>query len=360
MLTRRIFTAAALLMALSALAFGEKRVSGVIERETRWKAEDGPYIIEGDLLIAKRGNLIIAPGTQIIIKTGGAKEAFLAPPFDRADSTLLSIRVQGAMSCAGRRSTPITITPDTVGLADFSWRGIIIDGADGSFTEIAFTEIVGAATAVTVNKSSPLIRNNIIENCNTGVLCIAGGEPKIYNNQITSCFAAGIKIERSNPIIANNIIAFNSNIGIFGDNKSKITVKYNCVFGNIDGNFLDCDPELGKTVKSKKNKDSTDTKNNLVTDPVFVGSPAEAKAIEIDITLQTDSSKVKDKKLLHIPKFDFSKPRLKESTVMGGENRQLSKYSPCVHTGDPGAAFQNVDGSRNTMGPTGGQDFFSK
>jgi len=340
-------------------AFGERSVSGIIDRETRWKAEEGPFILDGDLLIARGANLVITPGSRIIIKSG-VKSSFLTAPFDKADSTLFSIRVQGSVSCVGRRSNPVVFTPERTGFGDYSWRGIILDEADSKYTEISFTEISGAAAAITVRKTNPMIRNNALENCNIGIYCVGGGKPKIYNNLISGCFTAGIKIEKSNPQIYNNIIAFNNNIGLWGDNKSKVVFKYNCVFGNTDRNFFDCDPELGKLTRAVKSRDSTDANGNIVTDPIFIGSAAEAKAIEIDILLQTDSSKVENKKILNIPNLPFRKTTLREPTTIGSEIRQLSKYSPCINAGDPGGAFKNVDGTRNTMGPKGGQDFLSE
>jgi hypothetical protein len=329
-------------------AFGERRVSGVISRETRWKAEDGPYIVEGDLTVARVANLVIAPGTRIIIAGAG-----------RDDLAMPAIRVLGSLNCVGRRNNPIVFTPDSVRLAGYSWRGIFLDGADSRYTEISFSEISGAAAAITVKNTNPLLRNNAIENSNIGIHCLGGGKPKIYNNLISDCFTAGIKVEGSNPIIANNIIAFNSNAGLWGDNKSKIDFNHNCVFGNNDRNFLDCDPNLGKLTRAVKNRDSTDAYGNIVADPVFEDTPAEARAIEIDIMLRTDSTKVRDNRILSMPKLDFRKPVLKEQTLLGSGNRRLSKYSPCINAGAPGGAFKNVDGTRNTMGPKGGQDFFS-
>jgi hypothetical protein len=340
-------------------AFGERAVSGIIDRETRWKAEEGPYTVEGDLLITKTANLVIAAGTQIIIKSG-TKTGFLAEPFDRADSTLFSIRVKGSINCVGRRSNPIVIKPEITELGNYTWHGIILDEADSRYTEISFTEISGAAAAITVKNSSPLIRNNALENSNIGIQCVGGGTPKIYNNLVSSCFTAGIRVEKSNPQIINNIIAFNNNIGVWCDNKAKVVIKYNCVFGNIDVNFLDCDPDLGKLTRAVKNKDSTDANGNIAADPIFIGSAAEAKAIEVDIMLRTDSTKVENKKILYLPNLPFLKPAHKEATAIGSETRQLSKYSPCINAGDPGGKFNNVDGARNTMGPKGGPDFMAK
>jgi hypothetical protein len=351
---------AAAVAALTHTAAAETRVSGVIDRETRWKAEDGPYILEGDLLIARFGNLVIMPGTRVIV-SADAKKGELAPPFDKADSTLVSIRVKGVLNCVGRRNNPIVFEPEKSGHVEFPWRGIILDKADDRYTQIAFTEISGATAGVTVKNTKSVVRNSAIENCNIGILAVETGAPRIYNNLITGCFTAGIKVERSNPQIHNNIIAFNSNLGLWCDNSSKIAVKYNCVFGNADGNFLDCDPELGKMSRAGgKGRDSTDANGNITVDPIFAGSAAEALAIELDVSLPTDSSKVKDKKLLGIANLPFGAPRKKEPTTLGSEVRQLSKYSPCVNAGDPAGEFKNADGSRNTMGPSGGQDFFSK
>jgi hypothetical protein len=351
---------AIILLALCALASGEQRVSGVIDRDARWKAEEGPFIVEGDILITKKGNLVIFPGARIIIKSD-AKKGGLAAPFDKADSALVSIRVQGAMNCIGRRNNPIVFEPEKSELADFSWRGIILEDVDSRYTEIAFTEITGASTAVTVRKSgNVMVRNSAFENCNIGVHVTGAGNQRVYNNLITSCFTAAIKAEDSNPQIMNNIIVFNNNLGLWCDNASKITFRYNCVFGNTFGNFLDCDPELGKVTRGSKNRDSTDVNGNIITDPIFAGSAAEAKAVEIDISLQTDSSKVKDKKLLHLPNLQFGRTIFVDPTLIGAEGRELSKYSPCINAGNPGGPFKNVDGSRNTMGPSGGPDNWNR
>jgi hypothetical protein len=348
-----------IIFALLYSAYGEQRVSGIITRETRWKAEDGPFILEGDLVVARGANLVIAPGTEIIIKAD-AKKTFLTAPFDKADSTLVSIRVLGSLNCVGRRNNPITFRPENPGLTNFAWRGIILDQADSRHSEIAFTQISGAATAITARNTGILIRNNAFENCNIAIHTLNGGAPRIYNNLITSNFTAGIKVERSNPHMQNNIIAFNKNWGLWCDNSSRITFRYNCIFGNGDGNFFDCDPELGKMARGGRERDSTDANNNIVMDPVFVGSAAEARAKEIDINLQTDTSRVRDRRLLHLPNFQFGPPRFIDPTMVGAEGRQLSGYSPCLNAGDPGGTFKNVDGTRNTMGPSGGPDFWGR
>ncbi|MDR3011899.1 MAG: right-handed parallel beta-helix repeat-containing protein [Chitinispirillales bacterium] len=347
--------------ALAAFAFGEQRVSGIIDRETRWKAEDGPFIVEGDILITRWGSLTIFPGTRVIIASD-AKKTHLTTPFDKADSTLVSIRVLGNFNCVGRRNNPIVFEPERSELANFAWRGIIIDEVDSRHTEIAFTEISGATTGVTIKNTNIFVRNSAMENNNIGILSINGGAPRIYNNLLTSNFTAAIKVERANPRISNNIIAFNKNIGLWCDNSSKIAFKHNCVFGNPDGDFLDCEPDIGRmTRRGVRGRDSTDAHGNIVADPIFAGSAAEARAIELDIELQTDPANVRDRRLLNIPNLQFGAPRPRgDPTLIGADGRTLSAYSPCINAGESGGAFRNVDGSRNTMGPAGGPDFWDR
>lgn len=357
--SKRLFMLAlTALFALAGSAAAEKRVSGIIDRETRWKAEDGPFIVEGDLLIMKRVNLTIAPGTRIIIKEKETKPTGIEQ-FDKADSSLISIRVLGSITAVGRRSNPIIFEPERSELTGYIWRGLILDGADALNTEIAFIELTGATTGITLKNTNTLVRNSAIENCNVGIHAMQGGIPRVHNNLIATCFTAGIKVEKSNPQIVNNIIAFNNNLGMWCDN-SKIAFKYNCVFGNTDNNFLDCDPELGRLTRAVKGKDSTDAQGNIVADPIFAGSVAEARAIELDLSLKTDSSKVKNTRLLNIPNLQFGTKPFVDASVIGSDHRLLSKYSPCVNAGDPSGSFKNADGTRNTIGPSGGPDFATK
>ncbi|MFP4163582.1 MAG: right-handed parallel beta-helix repeat-containing protein [Chitinispirillaceae bacterium] len=347
-------TALALSVLVPFSANAEKRVKGIIDRDTRWSAKHSPYIITGDIVVSPRARLVITAGTEIIVEK--QTEADSSDSFDRADSTLFSIRVNGAISCVGKRKKPIVFRSRKPGLADFTWRGIILDKAVDQYTEIAYTEISGATTAITVNSCSPLIRNNLLENNNVAIHCVKSGSPRIQNNLVVGNFAAGVRVEHCNPEVSNNIIVFNNNLGLWCDNISRVEFTHNCVFGNSDGDFFDCDPELGILAKENDNGDSTDRYGNIHMDPVFSGSPAETRAKELDVNQPTDKKKVKDPELIQIVHSG------KKSTSPGKEvgrsdfegRYSLSKYSPCLHAGAPSKKFRNADGSRNTMGITGG------
>jgi parallel beta-helix repeat protein len=346
------------IMLLVTLSPAEEYAPSVIHKETRWNLEESPYIIERDLTIEKGANLTIAPGVRIIIRKPKLFDTIAQ--YDATDSVLVSIRVKGTLSCIGKRDQHIQFITQSDSKNTFGWYGIVFDNAPGNFAEIAFANIVNAYRAISVRQSEPVIRNNIIEYNHIGIYCSVNGNAKIYNNTITGNFLAGIHVREANPHIANNIIYNNRNNGVLCDGKSKINFEYNCVYGNTDGDFLDCQPELGVIVKSKKKgTPETDIAHNIYKDPVFKGSPADSAAKAQDITLPTDVSDINDTSLANIYYEDGAAPRespIKSKVV--SKRFELSSYSPCIESGLPGEEFKNVDKSRNTMGIWGGPDYF--
>ncbi len=336
----------------------EEYAPSVILKETRWNLEESPYIIERDLTIERGASLTIAPGVRIIIRKPKLFDTITQ--YDASDSVLVSIRVKGALNCIGKRDHRIQFIPQSASKNTIGWYGIVFDNAPGNFTEIAFTDIVNAYRALSVRQSEPVIRNNIIEFNHIGIYCSVNGNAKIYNNIITGNFLAGIHIREANPHIANNIIVNNRNNGVLCDGKSKINFEYNCVFGNTDGDFLDCQPELGVVVRNrKKGTPETDIAHNIYKDPVFKGSQAESDAKAQDITIPTDMSDIKDTTLANIYYENATAPHDSPIESKTGAKRfELSSYSPCIESGLPGEDFKNVDKSRNTMGIWGGPEYF--
>jgi len=103
------------------------------------------------------------------------------------------------------------------------------------------------------------------------------------NNVIAAKFHFWCKDITVEPGFQNNIIAFNKSNGLWCDGASAITFEYNCMYGNLDGNLLDCDPDLGVMKKKNDKKDSTDVKNNIFKNPIFAGSEFDSIAVERDI-----------------------------------------------------------------------------
>ncbi|MDG5814338.1 right-handed parallel beta-helix repeat-containing protein [Chitinispirillales bacterium ANBcel5] len=333
--------------------FSEVRVSGIIDTDTKWRAENGPYVIEGDIIVSPQARLSISPGTEVIISTKNRSPS--PTPFDRLDSSLVSIRVFGAFSSEGSREDPIIFTSSEPAFETYNWRGIILEDVAHHFTEISFTEINGATTAITVKNSRPLIRNNIIENNNIAIHCLQGGSARIQNNVFSRNFTAAIKVELSNPVIVNNIIAFNRNVGMWCDNISKITFEHNCLFANRDVDFVNCDPEMGLLSRVNQNGDSTDAFYNLYSDPIFSGTASERRAIELDTDLPTERVNIVDTTLAQVLYDQLpDSVQIKNRPEKFRSRYSLSIYSPCHNAGKPHESFNNTDGTTNTIGVQGG------
>jgi hypothetical protein len=355
MISNRATTLAGLFVIAASLAVCGK----IITRDTRWKPDTGPVYLFTDVVVARGASLTIAPGTRIIIGRPRGVDTTIRQ-YDEIDAKTISIKVHGTLIAEGIRSKRIIFSPDTSNKDGAPyWYGIILQEADNQFTEIANVDITGAYCGVTIDECAPVIRNSIIEYNHIGINCRNRAAPRIRNCTIVSNMAVGIGTSTSNPVITGNIIAFNRNNGIWCDGTAKISCTFNCIAENGDGNFLDCDPELGVKVKTGVRGDSVDMFNNRFTDPVFIGSPAERKKQEQDVTLPTEKGLIKDSLIASIINLG-RKPTAKTEEPPATGRYQLSKYSPCIDAGDPDAGFKDPDGSRNDIGNRGGPDFISK
>jgi hypothetical protein len=345
-------------MTTTTICISEEYVGSHITKDTRWNTDEGPYIIDHDLVIDKGASLTISPGVQVIIKKPKVYDTIAQ--YDATDSSLVSIKVKGALNCVGRIDHRIVFVTANPQSNSYGWYGIVFDNSPDNFTEIAFTDIANAYRGISVKESSPVIRNLILEYNHIGIYCSTSGNAQIYNCVISRNLVSGIHIRGANPHIANCIIAFNKNNGVLCDGLSEINFEYNCVYGNDDGNFLDCNPQLGVLVSTnKKSKNQTDYAHNIYVNPIFAGSIADSLAEERDISLPTEKTRIKDTALANAYYSDKNSIPSKEVSFKKDHGKySLSTYSPCINSGLPDAEFKNTNGSQNTMGIWGGPEFF--
>lgn len=352
--TTVLFTLLSLSTEISYCA-AEEYVGGHIRKDTRWNAEDGPFIVERDIIVDKGVRLTITPGAKIIFKK--PKVFDTTAQYDSEDSLLASIKVLGSLNCIGKSGKWISFRPYHPKSNMYGWYGIIFDNAMADFTEIAFTDIANAYRGITIKECAPVIRNALINYNHIGIYCSNNGNAKIYNCNITQNLVSGIQITEANPHIANCIIFNNRNNGILCDGVSKIKFEYNCMFNNLDGNFLDCDPQLGFLPKKSTTKIVSDFAKNIYTDALFAGSTGDSIAREQDLGVPTRKSKIIDTALANIYYSDQDTMEHSEkSENIPKRKYELSEYSPCKESGLPGAEFKDSDGTRNDMGIWGGPD----
>jgi hypothetical protein len=338
----------------------ETRVSGILATDTKWSVENGPYVLSGDVLVAPHTRLIISPGTTIICGPVVDRNSSIVQ-YDHTDSFSVALKVEGSIDCVGKREKRIIFRGASTDEGNSTWYGIIFNKTRDNDAEMAYTDISGASNGVSAIDCSPLIRNCIFERNNVGLKCLAKGNIRAYNCVIVNNYTTGVLVQSANPIFYSNIIAFNRNNGVWCDDISRMTFKYNCVFGNADGNFLDCDPELGVAIKpDKKSRDILDKDQNICMNPVFAGSPEDSLAVEKDLSLPTEKSRVADTalaKILHKTLEDSIAIKKRRSSYA---RYWLSHYSPCINKGNPDKEFSDTDGSRNDIGIYGGPQYQGK
>ncbi|MBN1757499.1 MAG: right-handed parallel beta-helix repeat-containing protein [Chitinispirillaceae bacterium] len=337
----------------------ETDVGGILTRDTRWNADGNPYRLSEDLVVERYVRLTIAPGCRIIVSSSRPVDTTITQ-YDKMDMKYTSIKVYGTLICVGNWNKRTVFSPDTADVALPAWYGILLDGADDQFTEIGHTDITGAYNAVTIRRCSPLIHHTALERNHTGIFCMEHGSVRVYNCFIGYNTAAGIRFDGSNPVVRNSIIVFNRNNGVWCDSRSKIDFAYNCIFGNGDGDLLDCDPEIGLPAKKNKNGDSIDIFNNLRQNPVFTGSPADSTSRLNDLSVPTDEVRIKNRAIaaiIHEGAEDTAKSPPSPPPV---QRYELSGYSPCRDAGDPSSKLKDTDGSRNDMGIYGGPAFIDR
>jgi hypothetical protein len=347
-----IFCAAA----LTAEAATEKR--GVIDTDERWTADKSPYMLTDDVLVTKKARLYIGPGVTILAGRPHSYEQGIRQ-IDQLDSFTVAIRVEGTITCAGRRENRITFAGSRGDSIQCEWYGLVLDGVLGDESEIAFVDIAGSCNGLYVRKGSPIVHHCIFEYNNIGITISDASRIKIVNCAIAFNVTAGVRITMANPVMYNNLIVSNRLNGVWSDGASQITFENNLVFGNTAGDLSGCDPDLGMKVKINEKKDSVDAKGNLFRNPVFYGTEAESLAMEHDNKISPRKSRVKDTVLAKslygsvADSLPFARPAANAFI-----RYKLSGYSPCVNAGMKGKAFNDVDGSRNDIGVYGGPEFY--
>jgi hypothetical protein len=350
-----------LLISASSIGFiavplaAEVHVGGTLDSGGRWDQGHSPYVVDRTLLIPRRARLFIGPGTTILISP---KKNTSKMPADSEGEGGIAIIVKGTLTCAGTIGKRIRFMPSAIGEGSVGWHGIEFRGA-GEGNEIAYTDITGAQDGITVSECRPLIRAAVIERNNIGVNCRRLGSATLKNCVLTGNFVAAIRVAGANPVIENCLIENNPGSGLWGDGNSVVGCSYNCISGNGDGNYLDCDPQLGRMAALNRNGDSVDKAGNLACDPAFAGTMADSLARERYLA-RSKTAKVGNFEKVKRRMLDFADLVIHGSMKRPAPAKEdagrfsLSPYSPCRNAGDPAPKFNNADGSRNDMGIYGG------
>ncbi len=196
---------------------GPTPVKGAILGSSVWYAAASPYVIEGEITIAKNATLRIEPGT--VIRSKG----------DR-------ILVQGKLVAQGGQGRLILFEPFHPGQ---QWAGIHFQDTPDKENVIEYAKVNGATVGISCVSSSPSVANNeishnqvgiqvresfakpliqgnrISSNAQVGVEVLAMAAPRLEGNEIQANQKHGVLIRESQPMLIRNHIFRNAQNGIF-------------------------------------------------------------------------------------------------------------------------------------------------
>jgi len=160
-------------------------ITGTIDVDTTWTADDSPYIVTGDLMVSEGVTLTIEPGVEVRFETTDDQSA-------GADPDKVELIVAGTLMADG-----VTFTSNADPPAAGDWYGIRFldsstdwDGSAGSI--ITNSTIEYGSVGISIDGASPLISSSVI----TGMkgddgISDSAPYPLCNNTAISSLLLAG-------------------------------------------------------------------------------------------------------------------------------------------------------------------------
>ncbi len=182
-------------------ALAATTVFGKIDGNVRWAAENGPYIVTGDIVVAPGATLTIAPGTEVLFR-----RYYTSYPYTNRGV----LRVLGTLKVEGTEENPVYFgLSQDGGIGD--WGGIWVDGYWGGKVIMEHAQVEFAQRG----------------------LYVSGGSPVVKDCRFSSNFS-GIHLERTSDFLLERNIASGNDYGIYLDT-SQGTVTKNSIISNSWG-----------------------------------------------------------------------------------------------------------------------------
>lgn len=340
---------------LSASVFAQTYVSGDVSGT--WTKANSPYIVTADMRVVAGTALAIQPGVQVRF------------------AARYCLKVYGLLTAAGVAGDSVIFTHH-INHADSLWRGIRFFSADPAcLLDYCRVEYGMAASGqngggISCDKSRLTIKNSRIANNRAPSASTAGGGLFSFTSHLTivnTIFAdnfsdyegGAICIRQGGSMIIINCIFNRNSRGSSGAIKNYNSFNLwviGSVFANNKGTASDIDNHLGnvnlinclfyqKVRPSSANISSYAGKIRTI-NSIFV----KPGPIVIDEQLYCDFFDPNT-----VPKPGngniFVDPQLVDPDA--GDFR-LKSTSPCIDTGYPWSLYNDLDGSRNNMGHSGG------
>jgi len=215
---------------------------------------------------------------------------------------------------------------------------------------------------ITTYESSPVIRNNFIQNFLNGITCFQNSNPSIIGNKITGSEGPNvISILNSGSLIKNNFIYCKSwNNGISLYKATNVKVYNNIIKGN--GSSIN-----GMEIYETQNTDIIN--NTIVTNKIGINETSSTLNILNNIIVNNSGYGVKLSESSGLDYNAFWNNSADYEALNPGinnihadilfadtskENYRLLPNSPCINAGNPDSKYNDIDGTRNDIGAYGG------
>lgn len=202
-------------------------VSGKISESVRWVPENSPYIVSGDITVARRATLTITAGTEV---------RFRCFPSSQPYSNRGVLRVLGTLKVEGTKDNRVYFGLFEDGaLGD--WAGIWIDGYNGGRVIMEYAEIEKAQRGIYVSGGSPVIKYTRFSSNLTGIY-LEQTTDFILEGNVVSGNDYGLQLDSSQGTAQKNAFVSNS-WGVYSFLSKGVAITHNAIKSNTFGIAID-------------------------------------------------------------------------------------------------------------------------
>ena len=264
------------LLALSLVGQAATIAPSTISGNVRWIPENSPYIVNGDVMVARGATLTIAAGTEVRFRRSHNPK----PYTNRG-----VLRVLGTLKVEGNTTGSVYFGLYEDG-AMGDWGGIWIDGYNGGRVMMEYAEVEKAQRGIYVSGGNPIVKKSRFSANLTGIHLERTTDFNLEGN-ITSGNDYGFYLDSAQGTVQKNSIVSNS-WGIYSFLSRGVTITHNAIKSNtfgiaIDGGLQDVIEYNDFSIRQPndygiylfRGKPARTNYNNFFYDPEIVRKPSQ-------------------------------------------------------------------------------------
>lgn len=233
---------------------------GVMSQNAVWTAQEAPYHLTGDLVVAPGVSLMIDKGVGVTVRRGNQ--------WENTDVTdLIDLMVQGTLVIQGTADQPVTFTSIEGSPVAGDWNGMnfdvmsdlgasMIKGLKLSFAEIGISGLSGLPRITDSQfyscrqsgvqcysaRGAVLLQNLLVDTCASGLLVRDNNVTvQILDNNVSRCLYGIVCRDNKYAEVERNRISFSSITGIDAGNDDQASrVRFNLVGYGSSGTGIVC------------------------------------------------------------------------------------------------------------------------